>query len=115
MNRAEAVARWSPLLPMFTHTAPRAHFTKPEQLLLREALRGATDSELSARLKISPAAVKSRWKRAYERLADHVPELLPPREPQTSVSRGVQVRHLVLEFVRLNPSELTPYEHPGSE
>jgi hypothetical protein len=110
MNHAQAIARWSPLLPMFTYFAPRVHFTKPEQLVLREAARGATDCDVAARLGISLAAVKSRWKRACSRLADRAPEVLPLRNHQAPESRGAQVRHLVLEFVRANPSELTPYE-----
>jgi hypothetical protein len=28
-------------------------------------------------------------------------------------ARGVQTRHLILQFVRDNPSELTPYPSPG--
>ena len=37
-----------------------------------------------------------------------LPGILPQRVTHDT-TRGAQVRHLVLEFVRDNPSELTPY------
>ncbi len=109
-TRAEAAQQWSPLLPMFTYNPPRIFFTGQEQDLLREALAcGATDPVLAARLHLTVPAVKARWKRLFERVADRMPELLPARDQRATAARGAQLRHVVLQFARRHPSELTPY------
>ena len=108
LTREQAIERWSPLLPMFSYTAPRALFTRAECKLLRESLSGATDADLARRLGMSLAAVKSTWTRLYARL-DRIPSLQADPH-RTSLSRGAQRRHRVLEFVRCYPSELNPYE-----
>jgi hypothetical protein len=111
LTHAEAAREWSPLLPMFTYTAPRIQFTRQEQELLREALAsGATDPVLAQRLGITVPAAKARWKRLFERVAERMPELLPARSVRTSAARGAQMRHVVLQFVRKHPAELTPYQ-----
>jgi hypothetical protein len=108
LTREQAIERWSPLLPMFSYTAPQALFTRAECRLLRESLSGATDADLARRLRMSLSAVKSTWTRLYARL-DRIPSL--QAEPhRTSLSRGAQRRHRVLEYVRCYPSELNPYE-----
>jgi hypothetical protein len=110
LTRAEAAQEWSTLLPMFTYNPPRIYFTRQEQDLLREALAsGATDIVLAQRLGVTVPAVKARWKRLFERVADRMPELLAARDQRPSASRGAQLRHVVLQFVRKHPSELTPY------
>lgn len=109
MTHRQAVNGYSALLPMFTYFPPRVLFTQPEQCVLLEALDGATDAQIATRLGIGVAAVKARLTRAYERVQARLPGLLPQRDADDTV-RGAQVRHLVLEFVRDNPSELTPYE-----
>jgi hypothetical protein len=114
ITHQQAVTGCSPLLPMFTYFPPRVLFTTPEQEVLREALAGATDMQIATRLGTSVAAVKSRLTRAYERLHARLPGVLPLRDTN-DVGRGSQVRHLVLDFVRDNPSELTPYERRRAE
>jgi hypothetical protein len=109
MTHDQAIRRYSALLPMFTYFVPRIGLTVAEKEVIREALRGATDVQVKERLRISLAAVKSRWTRAYERILSRAPGVLPLRDVH-KLDRGPQVRHRVLEFVRDNPSELTPYE-----
>jgi hypothetical protein len=107
----EQAARWrTPLLPTFVYAPPRIFFTAAEQELLRAALQGGTDESLSVSLGLPLTAVKARWSRINQKmltrvpsLFDEVPESLYPNR------RGARVRHIVLEFVRANPSELTPY------
>lgn len=60
------------------------------------------------------AAVKSRLTRAYERIQTRLPGSLPVRDMDEG-GRGAQVRDVVLDFVRSNPSELTPYERVRAE
>lgn len=109
LTHQQAIAGCSALLPMFSYFPPRIFFTGPEQAVLREALEGATDVQIAARLGIGVAAVKARLTRAYERMQARLPGILPQRVTHDT-ARGAQVRHLVLDFVRDNPSELTPYE-----
>jgi len=88
----------------------RLFFTTAEQTLLGEALAGFTDETLSGRLAIPLSAVKARWSRIQDRVARTAPELFKdvPVAPDR-LGRGVQTRHLILQYVRDHPSELTPY------
>lgn len=108
LTREEAIRGWSTLLPMFSYTEPRVFFTPLEQRLLREALRGATDRELASRLRTTVPAIKSSWTRVFTRVSDRVPDVVgvPSR---TSSHRGEQWRHVLIEYVRRHPSELTPF------
>jgi DNA-binding CsgD family transcriptional regulator len=110
LTRDNARARHHPMLPLFVYSPPRIRFTPGEQRLLRAALLGGTDDALSARLGISLSSVKARWTRILERAGSRVPSLFDqvPR-PQRANRRGTQIRHLVVRYVRANPSELTPY------
>jgi len=113
LTRAQAHAQWSPLLPMFAYWPPRILFTPPERALLRAALAGGTDEALAARLGVAVSAVKGRWTRIQHRVADRVPQLLPKADASHG-TRGAQTRHVLLDFVRHNPAELTPYPRPGT-
>jgi hypothetical protein len=110
LTRADAQQRRSLLLPMFLYARPRLRFTPSEQALLRSAIRGCTDRESTVALGIPITAVKSRWTRIHERVADELPALLPRSSSSARAeSRGSQSRHLILDYVREHPSELTPY------
>jgi len=109
LGRDEAIARRSMLLPMFTYTPPRMGFTSAEQQLLRVALEGATDEQLAARLGIRLSAVKARWTRILQRVSNVDPDSFGTFAE--SSRRGRQRRHLILEYVRQNVSELTGYFH----
>jgi DNA-binding CsgD family transcriptional regulator len=107
-----------PLLPLFVYHRPRCGFTTAEQDLIREALEGYTDQELSTRLNLSVSAVKKRWMRVTEKAENAFPHLFDGRA-NTRLSpsvRGAQKRHIVLRSIRSRPEELTPYqwtEGPG--
>jgi len=106
----EQAARWkNPLLAMFAYSPPRLFFTSAEQQLIAEALAGVTDETLSVRLGIPRSAVKARWSRIQERVARMTPELFRDVPTPQRCGRGVQTRHLILQYVRDHPSELTPY------
>jgi hypothetical protein len=110
LTREDATARHHPMLPLFVYSPPRIRFTPSEQRLLRAALLGGTDHALSARLGISLSSVKARWTRILQRAGSRVPGLFDHVPmPQRANRRGTQTRHLILGYVRANPSELTPY------
>jgi len=109
LTRGQAAAWRNPLLPMFAYSPPRLFFTAAEQRLLSEALAGVTDETLSARLGIPRSAVKARWTRIQERVARMAPELFRDVPTPPVPRRGVQTRHLILQYVRDHPSELSPY------
>lgn len=110
IDRAEALERRSLLMPMFSYTPPTVCFSSAERHLLRVALEGATDRELAERLGIPVSSVKARWKRIQTRVAERAPVVLPTRDDRVELTtRGAQVRHRILQFVRERPEELTPY------
>jgi hypothetical protein len=109
LTREAAAVRTSPLLGMFVYAPPRIGFSIPEQDLLQQAMSGAPDTMLAAKLDVATSAVKARWRRIVQRALSAVPELFDGL-PAPRRGRGLQVRHLVLEYVRQHPSELTPYE-----
>jgi hypothetical protein len=113
MTREQAAASRNPLLAVFAYSPPRLFFTAAEKELIAEALDGATDDITRRRLGIPLSAVKARWSRIQERVARVAPELLEgvPAMPHRR-GRGVQTRHLILQYVRDHPSELTPYPGP---
>jgi hypothetical protein len=109
LTREQAVASTLPLLAMFAYSPPRLFFTTAEQELLSEALAGVTDGTLSRRLQIPLSAVKARWTRVQERAVRRAPDLFKDVPVPPCGGRGVQRRHLILQYVRHHPSELTPY------
>ena len=110
LTREDARARPHPMLPLFVYSPPRVRFTPGEQRLLRAALLGGTDDALSARLGIALSSVKARWTRILQRAGSRVPGLFDEVPmPQRANRRGTQIRHLILAYVRANPSELTPF------
>lgn len=99
------------LLPMFVYTPPVVRYTRPEQRLLKAALSGATDETVRSTLGVTLTAIKSRWLRIQERTARRLPLLFDDvAQGGPSGARGVQTRHIVLDYVRRTPSELTPYD-----
>jgi len=111
LSRETAVARNPPLLAVFGYEPPQVRFTKAEQDLLRIALLGGTDETQSLSLGIPVNAVKARWTRIQQRALARVPELFRDVPGRCHPNRrGAQRRHLILEYVRANPSELTPFD-----
>jgi DNA-binding NarL/FixJ family response regulator len=94
---------------MFLYRPPRLGLTRAEQDVLRAALTGAPDTEIADQLGIPLPGLKARWSRIFERVAasDLGDRLAPPKRNGT---RGRQARHVVVEYVRKHPSELTPFD-----
>jgi hypothetical protein len=109
LSRQEAERHGGFILPMFAYSPPIIRFTATERRVLRFALSGATDEVVATLLRVPLTAVKARWRRIQDR-ATIVPGLgeriATLRRQHT---RGLQWRHLIIEYVRTNPSELTPY------
>jgi hypothetical protein len=112
LTRNQAAAWMNPLLAMFAYSPPRLLFTRAEQDVLAAALSGATDDTLSAKLQIPVSAVKARWSRIQERTARMAPDILRNVPIPSHHGRGVQTRHLILQYLREHPAELTPYPAP---
>lgn len=110
----EQASAWrNPLLAIFVYSAPRIGFTDAEQSVLREALTGDTDAAIARRLHVPLTAVKSRWARLQERAFAALPaQFRSIASRGQAAGRGPQNRHLILEYVRQHPSELTPYVVP---
>lgn len=112
LDRATAQHRRSLLLPLFLYAPPRLGFTAAERELLLSALDGRTDRESAQELGIAVTAVKARWSRILIRAADHHLPLGEREAARVRTSaRGAQVRHLLLQYLRRHPSELTPFAH----
>ena len=110
LTRAQAVSWNTPLLSMFLYNPPAIVFTNAQRDLLEAALSGLTDSQLGHRLGVKLTTIKARWTRIYDRAFRRAPHLfaaVPGRDG--SPARGAQLRHLILQYVRDNPEELTPY------
>jgi hypothetical protein len=93
---------------LFSYREPVLRLRASDQELLSEALGGATDPELAAKLGIKTSAVKARWRSTFIRVAETMPELASGFDDQEG--RGAQKRHRVLAYVRNHPEELRPYE-----
>lgn len=114
IDRSQALERRSLLMPMFAYTPPVVCFTPSERQLLRVAVEGATDRELAERLATPVTSIKARWKRIQARMTERAPLTLPTRDDRLDLqTRGTQVRHVILEFVRAHPEELTPFPTTG--
>lgn len=95
---------------MFQYQAPVLGLHDTHKQLLGEALLGGTDAELAERMKISPAALKKRWKAVFDRIAETRPALLPAGDQEDAMdARGRQKRHHVVNYVRSHPEEIRPF------
>jgi hypothetical protein len=68
---------------------------------------GGLAADLATSLHLSPAAMKRRWERLFERASETMPELCPPSEGNV---RGLQKRHRILAYVREHREELRPFD-----
>jgi len=93
---------------LFLYNAPRIHFRAAEQRLLRSALKGSTDEELSDELGVSLSYVKKTWHSIYERATDMVPDLQLDRREDAVSQRGREKKQRMLAYVRNYPEELRP-------
>jgi DNA-binding CsgD family transcriptional regulator len=98
---------WSSAL--FMYNPPIIGFSRSEQRLLEQALRGAPDEEVATTLKISLSAVKKAWRSVYDRVERSGVGILPSgTEEVESGDRGKGKKHRLLAYVREHPEELRP-------
>jgi len=90
-----------------SYTEPVLRLLETDQQLLVAAQNGATDWELTAKLGLTIAAVKARWRSTFARIAEVKSDLV--RDQENGKNRGLQKRHGVLAYVRDHPEELRPY------
>jgi hypothetical protein len=90
---------------LFVYNDPRCGFTRAQQELLQEAIKGGTDVELAQRLGVGYDAIKPRWRGVYQRIAAAYPDLLPAKEAEV---RGSERRRVAIAFAREHPEELRP-------
>jgi hypothetical protein len=109
LDRAYVIARRSPFLPMFVYNEPQIVFSDEQRTLLKAALDGDPDEVLAKRLGVSVHAIKARWTRIQQRAVRRQPLLLEHIRAAAHNRRGPQIRHIILRYVRTNPSELRPY------
>ncbi len=100
----DTVPGWT-AAPMFVWTPPRFGFSPGEQALLRLALDGETDRDLSPALGVALPTVKSRWRRIYDRVAMVDPDLFP-HQPEVNGRRGDEKRRRLMDYLRHHPQEL---------
>jgi hypothetical protein len=98
------------LWSLFCCAAPRIGFTSSEQRVLRSALLGGTDEDVSTLLKISLTAVKQHWRAIYARAADTLPNLFLEQSTESvpGAQRGKERRRRLLTYLREHPEELRP-------
>jgi hypothetical protein len=109
-TRDRALETRDMLMSMFVYSPPRIRFTESEQNLLRAALSGGPDETLAIKVGVPLTAVKARWTRLLARASAAVPDLFADLPAARRMSgRGAQCRHVLLEYVRQHPAELTPY------
>lgn len=93
---------------LFLYSPPRIYFRPAEQTLLRSALKGLTDEELSNELGVSLSFVKKTWHSVYERSAEKVLDLHLRRTDGSVSQRGKEKKQRVLAYLRSYPEELRP-------
>lgn len=116
MNRelvASHMGTWASTL--FLYNPPRIHFRPAEQRLLRAALKGLTDEELSDELGVSLSFVKKTWHSIYERASGRVPDLHLERTDGALIRRGKEKKQRVLAYLRNCPEELRPISRSTSK
>lgn len=98
---------------LFVHKRPRFLFRLGEQELLREALAGKTDEEMSYDLNVTLSTVKKRWIRIYDEVISRDSSIFPHHLEVKVNSRGAEKRRHLLEYLRRHPEELCP--HAGKD
>lgn len=100
---------------LFIYNRPRFRFKLNEQELLKEALAGRTDTEISHRLNVTLSTVKKRWTRIYDEVISVDFALIPHAVEQGSSIRGKEKRRYILGYLRHHPEELLPVKGINSE
>jgi DNA-binding NarL/FixJ family response regulator len=100
------VGCWSSSL--FIYRPPTVGFSRSEQRLLEEALRGGSDEELAKELEISVSAVKKAWRSVYDRVDRSSIGIFPKASDNGDAERGKGKKHRLLAYIREHPEELRP-------
>lgn len=112
LTREEATTGTGSLLSYaFAYTPPLCFFTRRQQEILQGAMQGEPDNVIATRLTISVHAVRHHWKTIYQRVEDHLPDLLPGG---AGGKRGAEKQRVLLHYLRDHPEELRPYASPRS-
>jgi hypothetical protein len=93
---------------LFQYTPPRMYPKPAEQTLLRAAMQGSRDVELSRGLGVSLSFVKKTWCSIYKRAAEKLPELDLDIATGSIPQRGREKKQRVLSYLREHPEELRP-------
>lgn len=95
---------------LFSRQVPQFAFRRSEQRLLRSALQGGTDEDLSNELSVSLSSVRKMWLTIYDRVAARAPEILFERLQacHEESGRGKGKKHRLLAYLREHPEELRP-------
>lgn len=93
---------------LFQYTPPRMYPKPTEQKLLRAAMQGSRDAELSRELGVSLSFVKKTWCSIYKRAFEKLPELNLDIATGSIPQRGKEKKQLVLSYLREHPEELRP-------
>ncbi len=94
---------------LFVLREPQIGFSRSEQRLLEEALRGGTDEELARELEISLSAIKKAWRSVYDRVDRSKVGILPTSsDDYENGDRGKGKKHRLLAYIREHPEELRP-------
>ncbi|MGE3508684.1 MAG: hypothetical protein AB7N65_07350 [Vicinamibacterales bacterium] len=112
VTQASAERQGGGLLPLFLYRPPTLGLSHAERVVLAAALTFGTDTAIAEALRLPLATVKGRWSRIFRRVAS------TPIGDRLSASkaadrRGPQSRHILLEYLRRNPWELTGYDRSG--
>lgn len=97
---------------LFQYTPPRMYAKPTEQKLLRAAMQGSRDAELSRELGVSLSFVKKTWCSIYKRAFEKLPELNLDIATGSIPQRGREKKQLVLSYLREHPEELRPISSP---
>lgn len=110
LSREEAERDGALILPMFSYCRPVLGLTDTERRILQVAVSGATDEKIARALQKPLGAIKSAWRRIQARAAADPHLGRQVGHPTREKGRGVQWRHLIVDYVRNHPEELTPFE-----
>ncbi len=103
----EHVGNWASALFLFR--SPVIGFSRSEQHLLEDALRGSTDEDVATERGISISAVKKKWRLIYDRVERSQLRILPSdADVPENGDRGKGKKHRLLAYLREHHEELRP-------
>jgi len=98
----------SPVARMFAFREPFLDLTDRQKMVLDLALEGYRDSEIARFLKLSPNAVRMRWRGIYEKMQAALPGIFDERDDGDPGRRGQEKRRIAIHYIREHPEEIRP-------